>query len=64
MPHITIPDITIPEYLWKFILGTAMALYRAMGMTFWLPRAEAVLVEVRADGRGPGAGCAGYGGSS
>jgi tetratricopeptide (TPR) repeat protein len=28
-------------------LGTAMALYRAMGMTFWLPRAEAVLVEVR-----------------
>jgi len=27
MPHIAIPDITIPAYLWKFILGTAMALF-------------------------------------
>ena len=27
-------------------LGTATALYRAMGMTFWLPQAEAVLAEV------------------
>ena len=27
-------------------LGTAMTLYCAMGMTFWLPRAEAALVEV------------------
>src|SRR5262249_39694797 len=27
-------------------LRTAMALYRAMGMTFWLPRAEMALTEV------------------
>ena len=27
-------------------LGTAMVLYRAMGMTFWLPQAEAALAEV------------------
>jgi len=27
-------------------LGTAIALYRAMDMTFWLPQAEAVLVQV------------------
>ncbi|HSX77814.1 MAG TPA: tetratricopeptide repeat protein [Candidatus Saccharimonadia bacterium] len=27
-------------------LGTAMALYRTMGMTFWLPQAEATLAEV------------------
>ena len=27
-------------------LDTAMALYRAMGMTFWLPRTEAALAEV------------------
>ena len=27
-------------------LGTAMTLYRAMGMTFWLPQAEAALAEV------------------
>jgi phage terminase small subunit len=27
-------------------LAAALALYRAMGMTFWLPRAEAVLTQV------------------
>jgi hypothetical protein len=27
-------------------LATAIALYRAMEMTFWLPQAEAVLVQV------------------
>jgi tetratricopeptide (TPR) repeat protein len=30
----------------RVALGTAMALYRAMGMTFWLPRAEVALAEV------------------
>jgi uncharacterized protein HemY len=27
-------------------LSTAIALYRAMGMTFWLPQAEAALAQV------------------
>ena len=27
-------------------LSTAMALYRAMDMTFWLPQAEAMLAQV------------------
>jgi hypothetical protein len=27
-------------------LSTAVALYRAMGMTFWLPQAEATLAQV------------------
>ncbi len=27
-------------------LSAAIGLYRAMGMTFWLPQAEAALVEV------------------
>jgi hypothetical protein len=27
-------------------LGTAMVLYHTLGMTFWLPQAEAVLAEV------------------
>ena len=27
-------------------LSTAMALYRAMGMQFWLPQAEAALAQV------------------
>jgi hypothetical protein len=31
-------------------LSTAIVLYRAMGMTFWLPQAEATLEQVR-DGR-------------
>ena len=29
-------------------LSTAIALYRAMDMTFWLPQAEAVLAQVEA----------------
>ena len=28
-------------------LSTAIALYRAMDMTFWLPQAEAALAQVR-----------------
>jgi len=28
------------------ILSTAIALYRAMDMTFWLPQAEAALAQV------------------
>ena len=31
-------------------LSTAMALYRAMAMTFWLPQAAAVLVQLEAGG--------------
>jgi hypothetical protein len=27
-------------------LGTAIALYRAMEMTFWLPQAEAALAQI------------------
>jgi hypothetical protein len=30
-------------------LSTAIALYRAMEMTFWLPRAEAELAKVQAE---------------
>ena len=30
----------------RIALSTAMALYRDMGMTFWLPQAEATLREV------------------
>ena len=35
-------------------LSTAIALYRVMEMTFWLPQAEATLAEVGADVRQPG----------
>ena len=31
----------------RAVLATAIDLYRAMDMTFWLPQAEAVLVEGR-----------------
>jgi tetratricopeptide (TPR) repeat protein len=31
-------------------LGTAIALYRAMEMTFWLPQAEAALAQAKQDG--------------
>jgi hypothetical protein len=30
----------------RFTLATAIDLYRAMDMTFWLPQAEAALAEV------------------
>jgi hypothetical protein len=32
-------------------LSTAIDLYRAMDMTFWLPQAEAALVQVQVEGR-------------
>ena len=31
-------------------LATAIALYRAMDMTFWLPQAEAALAQVEGEG--------------
>jgi hypothetical protein len=33
-------------------LSTAIDLYRAMGMTFWLPQAEAALAEVHSNDNG------------
>ena len=33
-------------------LSTAIELYRAMGMTFWLPQAQAALARVEGDNRG------------
>jgi hypothetical protein len=33
-------------------LFAAIELYRAMDMTFWLPQAEATLVQIGGDGRG------------
>jgi uncharacterized membrane protein YeaQ/YmgE (transglycosylase-associated protein family) len=27
MPHITVPNIPIPDYLWKFIVGAVVALF-------------------------------------
>ena len=31
----------------RTVLSTAIELYRAMGMTFWLPQAEAALAQAR-----------------
>ena len=42
----TLYAATGPREPARAALATAMALYRAMEMTFWLPQAEAVLAQV------------------
>jgi hypothetical protein len=45
----TLYAVTGQRELARTALGAAIALYRAMEMTFWLPQAEATLAQ--ADGR-------------